>query len=824
MYIKFKIKDFLNELSLEEKAMFSYIINIKDTEQLSIIDDNSYSVNKDFIKFKDETNELFWEESITKSLKNYDNNYSIYEDLMEYGFSSNAKLEELIEDFGIKYAETFTNFIIFIKKMYTKRYANSLARTHLPFNKLVYLLILDSMVNSKTDIQEKTKLFNILASEDKPILHTLYIFNTIAEIKETNDELKQVDIKDPTTRLLNSFLSERIDAPVLEYINVVENDQVTYLCSIADDIYTKSLEKKYNELKNNYSSDGLLKKDKIIEKQKNIISNLKIINKENISELKMKKKEMNQLEINLKERIKLEKAQLSNELEIQHSTNQQLKNKIKSLESTIIKERKEQEKLLKQYKTQHMELLKEEEQLNKQLLELQRASQIPLDISVDTVSLKQWMSIGNYYFESNKQEVLDYFDSLKLQNKPATKADNVKLVEGHKTNYSFYIGYTAIEEDKHFVVLPDGSKHELLKLPDTLFLKPYQFIKVTSKYEFLKYYKEHYDESITHSDLYGFGVTLNSSTDNNSPVRYRKTDGTIGSLKGIPQNIKLRENQVIAYDSKGRFIRYYLYEFHDLDMIEPSISAKGMHTYILLKQLSGGCVVKDLQTNTEIFVSLDLSNENLEQYSTLIMKGEEVVTIFKSTQFYKKSSYYDKSETVVVDSQQGSDYFIRKFNGECVLLKNIPERLSINIGDVVRVDEDNNFIESIRYSYQEKHISVEQRKLISKLSNSIKEKSKKTDVKKRVLIVGNPGMSLTYEFNLAKLGYSTTTVDGYANYNEINSLYKNIDVVVIITKFISHSNMWKIKDSNITQPIIYAEKDGASYLGGLLDDTFVKNS
>lgn len=84
------------------------------------------------------------------------------------------------------------------------------------------------------------------------------------------------------------------------------------------------------------------------------------------------------------------------------------------------------------------------------------------------------------------------------------------------------------------------------------------------------------------------------------------------------------------------------------------------------------------------------------------------------------------------------------------------------------------------------------------------------EIKKNILIIGNKQYELSYKMTLLKYGYKAMIVEGYESWSKINSELRNTDLIVVITSFVSHDTMWRIKKDVTGIPIIYSEYDGAN--------------
>lgn len=149
---------------------------------------------------------------------------------------------------------------------------------------------------------------------------------------------------------------------------------------------------------------------------------------------------------------------------------------------------------------------------------------------------------------------------------------------------------------------------------------------------------------------------------------------------------------------------------------------------------------------------------------------------------------------------------LRKLSGELIIVNNIPPDIELIPDQIIFVDEKNDFIgikqENISGIFE----------LPKKRPVAVKKDLKQVipEIKKNILIIGNKQYELSYKMNLLKYGYKAMIVEGYESWSKINSELRNADLIVVITSFVSHDTMWRIKKDVADIPIIYCEHDGAN--------------
>lgn len=355
------------------------------------------------------------------------------------------------------------------------------------------------------------------------------------------------------------------------------------------------------------------------------------------------------------------------------------------------------------------------------------------------------------------------------------------------------IGYCEIEGDKHYVIYFNGEKKELLNLPEHFYLADKQFIFANNDGEFI--YAYNFYKNI---DIIGGNINIGYIVEEN------------GSLYAISNNKKikiyyneeivLKQGQVIGYDDNG-FVKLAFKSIKfSLDNYINSIKAKKHKLYFVLKKLNNGIMARNILEDTEEFI--DMLDNDIEVGNILCFNAEgKLVNNIKNSKFYTLSSFYKYQSYATIVTINGEFYCKNQNTGEILKIKSCDKDIKEN--DVVIIDEFVNVLAIVDSETEYKKIAEQRNK-----RKNEKEEKQYIDITHRVLIVGNKSYELSYKLNFLKHGYEAEVVDGYSPYAKISTLLKDVDCVIVISNFISHDNMWKLKEENV--PILYPASDGAN--------------
>ena len=134
-----------------------------------------------------------------------------------------------------------------------------------------------------------------------------------------------------------------------------------------------------------------------------------------------------------------------------------------------------------------------------------------------------------------------------------------------------------------------------------------------------------------------------------------------------------------------------------------------------------------------------------------------------------------------------------KVNEEYVKLRDVPDSIELELGDMVWVDEFNRFIEKVK----EEDEIISSETIEQKLINSGRKVTRKVDKvcvekEKDLLIIGNIRISESYKKYFGLLGYNVEVVDGTGPFEKIRQACSKYTTILYSTKFTSHKNSGKL--------------------------------
>jgi len=371
------------------------------------------------------------------------------------------------------------------------------------------------------------------------------------------------------------------------------------------------------------------------------------------------------------------------------------------------------------------------------------------------------------------------------------------------------IGYCSIENNKHYVILPNGRKEEILGIPKSTYIGEGQFVLVDSQFSLTWVYSFGHEPGPFDYSISSFGT-----------VQYRddkafinKGDGSLEEIKEISEGINLRPEQLIAVDGKNNYLRFYKPIRHNADDFLDSVKAKGQQMAFVLKIFPNGAYLRDIETGEEFISSQIRGKETLQEQEVLCLEGDKVVKIFRSYKVYTLSSFYKRMVCGTVEIEN-EVVFARKVSGERIIVNNIPAGLELRSGDIVNIDENNNF------SGFQSHTAP---KILAPVSRRPKNSTKKNhgygkiQISKKIAIIGNKAYENSYKLLFYKNGYKVEVVEGYESWPKVSAAIKDVDLIVVITSYISHANMWQLKKEADAR-VVYSEHDGANKILQLVEE------
>ncbi|RUL50472.1 hypothetical protein [Lysinibacillus antri] len=512
--------------------------------------------------------------------------------------------------------------------------------------------------------------------------------------------------------------------------------------------------------------------------------------KELNKELKKQQAELKKQQKEIKAPPKQIMEQLSNpELE-------QLTENLKSLHLRY--KRLEQEKSRDESRLdQEIKKLKQDNStLQKKLQPLLKITEQP---KIETIP--QWLELGRELIQNinevEEQQIREFFEFFLIV------CEEQKALRPKQELASNLFGYVSVSKEGHYIHLGDGKEERISGIPVHIYLADGQFVQVTSDFQYVQDYPDFLDGSL-HGQAFNFSVVKMKDD-----LPYVYSNGTLKAITHEP-SIQLRDGQIVSFNSENELIRFYKKQRLQLDLFEESIKLKKHEPYFVQKVLPTGAVVTNAFTKEESFITFS-NAEELQDGQLITTIDHNIIRTFSGA-FYKLSSFYGRSELVSV-CENDDVCFGKKLSREIVIIKNIPSHVTISVGDTIRIDEWHNYLELVKSEV------IEEETLEKRLSRRSASTNKETitpvahpEIKSSGLIVGNPAFFENYGQQFNQYGYDIEGMDGYESFSRIKHAAKDKDFIVVCTGFISHDNMYAIKDTFPSNQVIYTERDGATQI------------
>ncbi|PLS18832.1 hypothetical protein CVD28_00070 [Bacillus sp. M6-12] len=649
-------------------------------------------------------------------------------------------------------------------------------------------LISGKLLNKKNVIDEFQKR---ILYQNRPILNTLGLVTLMGKI---------------------DYVLEHI----LDYSTIMIDFRDNNFCLLLDQ-FEEIEEKKRKEQESLLKKKewALKKSEEEYRKKEDALSKAKESNKQLIGELKTLKKEWDTAKYQKKEKLQ---EDLINRLQ---ADLQKKDKQLTQYEKDIEKIKKENQafytKSIDGYQQQLAVAKAVEKEKDHEITMLKRKMEHLESKTIET-HVEEFIEISG--FTETLYQYLEPFIEEYKRNKELEKKKVEEIQEPEEERMEQKVGYCLIENDIHYVVFADGSRIEINEIPENVYIGQWQFVKVQADGVFKWSYGYKFDENERDYLISDFGSVIYR---NNEPYLMKAVWDT-KKIEVHSLRIQLKENQVVSVNSRGQLLRFYRSFKHNANHYMDSIKAKGQVAYYVLKVFPNGLLVRNIETNVEEFKDIEIGEEQVQEQQILCVKENQIIHVYYSPKFYTFSHFYKKSEHGTVEIKDDI-VFIRKLSGEVVIVNEIPEHFSFREGEVIIVDEFNNYmmIKKGEMVYSD----TEERRILSaspKVSTYKKNSLKNIEVEKEILIVGKITYENTYKMSLYKSGYRAEVIDGYDPWTKIKSSIKDKDIVVVIGNFVSHDNMWKIKDEKLDIPVLYPEYDGANRIVEEIDKLVKKQS
>lgn len=477
-------------------------------------------------------------------------------------------------------------------------------------------------------------------------------------------------------------------------------------------------------------------------------------------------------------------------LQNQHSDEKKvLQQTIQALEHKVTELSNQLEKAESSKQTELQQLRHENSQLQKQIVQIRRSA-----VPAGEISFEEWLKKGKLFLQqlsSSDEVALQNFIELAQDTLAERKASRPKIALA-----SNKIGYCIVNADGHFIRLADGTTEAIHNIPDHIYLSDDEFIEVTKDFEFARALNSFFRQSVEDGQIAHFAQIEQVHQDfvakfDGKSIRYR-----------TEKNFNPRHGQIISLNSEQELVRYYTSKYVTLDDLIASIKLKQHAPYFIELVLKNGYAMRNILTNEQTFIALD---KPLSKGCFVVLKDEQslLYTDYTGLQ-YKRSNFY-KKKTLASISDIHDDVFVLKANQEYVMLTNVLNDYTPELGDMIWIDEEHAMISVIEEQEHDVTATLEQRLKNHPTMKVLRQTPKKPMlINQKLVIIGNVRLSERYKIHFAQFGFETETVDGFGSFEKIRMACAKADVIIYSTAFTSHKNSGKVK-TDITQYVILCD-------------------
>lgn len=483
---------------------------------------------------------------------------------------------------------------------------------------------------------------------------------------------------------------------------------------------------------------------------------------------------------------------------------------ISELKNILLKKAEAEEKKIDSLNNKIYSVSLEKEKLQSKItdLEIQNSKLQAKIFEFKSESLIKSTSELKDYIDKHTDRIYELLKTNKVQSNQLKPKVSSEIIEPRN---SYRIGYAALTPSGIEIVTPYG-RHLINNIPDQCLIGEGQFLRVDNNNNFIntyKYYASYKVQFHLHPEC-KFGVIQKV----NEKIFIDFGNNLIHPI--IKKNIEIPKGQLVLADSFGN-IKILFKKLHfNLDYFYEINKFRRMELWRVLSILDDKCIIENTDNaNKEIFnmpVNYTLKNNDI-----LLRKGDAVINVF-SFVFYSHSRYYNKAVSGVAEVNDDIILLV-KSNGEKVIVNTSISMPDIKTGDLITIDEFNNIIKYDKNTSS----NIERSRIKSSIiRTSDKYKVKQIIISKKVLILGNPTYQQSYKLNFLKNGYQAEVIDGYSSWNRVQKSIKDIDVIVVVINYVSHDNMWQVKDNIKDIPVIYSDTDGANRIIELIENNNIE--
>ena len=660
-------------------------------------------------------------------------------------------------------------------------------------NEMLHELDEVRILECECEYPEALFAFNYSEALQKEPLHEFFIIKEYAQIRSlmfaTLVFLKADRFLLDALEIEELANNEQFTSEVFEKLNVLSNLKVIqqyecYKYYLSNKI-TKLEERETAQLKKQNELKGKL------EKQKEQL------------ELQIEKVKKLKQEIQIKGTTVVQSSQLE----------KQLQDEVKELKLQL---KKEKDSLKESAKLHQKELqkigiaLKESEEENRRLisdislLQSQLTAERRQKLQAKELSYEAWLAKGPQYLvgmtAEQETKLKDFITiALTILEESSLTRPKINLVTNR-------VGYVRVDPDGHYINFGDDEWHVIEPFAVPIYLSDNQFIEVTANLQFVRPFKYYYAPGPADFAIAHFVVV-----ENRHDKAYAKVNGQTVEIK-YKDKAFILDGQVISINQQHQLVSYYKNRSITLDDIYTSIELKGHQPLYVTTALTNGYVVRTLD-----------GVERFEQYSDIIAahsfiivdEHNKVMYVDVSGGILKRSSKY-KEKLLASVSETDDEIFVLKVNEEYVQLRDVPERVELDLGDMVWVDEFNRYIEKVKEEVE----IVSSETIEQKLMSSGRKVTRKTDrvqveKDKELLIIGNVRISERYKKYFGEFGYHVEVVDGTGPFEKISQACSKHNTILYSTAFTSHKNSGKLA-KEIKKPFILCDSTAPKVLHGAL--------
>lgn len=386
----------------------------------------------------------------------------------------------------------------------------------------------------------------------------------------------------------------------------------------------------------------------------------------------------------------------------------------------------------------------------------------------------------------------------------------VKELENVRQRRCAYVGYVEISEGSHFVIDSNNKRNKIVNIKDNTYVADGQFVVCTDDHEFIFASSSFIDKNNI-MDNVKFGVVVNAN-----PIKI-EVDGLVEHNIAYHQGTILKKGQVVAVRN-GFLVKAYKTQKLSLDQLLEPIKMTGQDVFFIVNTYGEHLIARDVETNEEIILSNNSEGFAKAQKKDIVcVKDNKIVNVINSKYWYTNSEFYsDRIQFGPIEKKDGLVY-IRKTNGEFIVVGDIPPMAydKISDGDVIAVDEFDDYL--YRVDTENSYIDRASYSAIRKsASESMATEKAAYQIKGKVAIIGSYKARESYIKYFRERGYDVQFIYGYEkNPTRVINKCKGCEAVICDASHMGHHIQDKIKDKNFTGfsddvLVGFAEAHGAS--------------